>query len=545
MTEINSKNREIYLDICKTIWNFDDASMEYLKHRTSDEWEPVPELKSLISSEGATYEDQRLRFDMDMGNETVQNFFAEDDSAYALFKTTFRNALGFLKDSCGVRIGYKEFIENKVVYKKNQTKIKKVFEAAYAEKNSLYESDSSNDYSKQGCADWITKKFERIGASKKSAKKLQLVVSFNPLDWLLASTGGTISSCFNLDNPGGGYSYCMGIPFLSGDKNRMMLYITDGQQKEFMGIKVDSPSTRTWCILDKSGGMNIVKWYPNDTVGVSPVNAITKNSRFKNRDTFREGKYPIDVLSTKKGAVIGVYSDMGEWTEREGKLIHIGNGKTGQQCFTRNLINTTDARRTSFKFTNLRLDSLGIQMPGYRIKEWKKLGLHLDMMFPTMRCTCCGEDKAGFSLDNGDGFLCLDCYKDQVFICKSCGGQHFKKNGYVEVTDINDKKIAICKSCNENNKNRICSCCGKYSTSELFRTVDDERVCKVCVDSGKYYRCEKCKDLTKNIKVNYNTYSKQSSFLCNNCDTDDTMPPISTFKRYFGIANRKAGRVSE
>ena len=70
------------------------------------------------------------------------------------------------------------------------------------------------------------------------------------MDWLLASTAEKFSSCFNLDNPnGGGYSFCLGIPFLSGDKNRMMLYITDGTKKEFMGLKVDSVQTRTWCLF--------------------------------------------------------------------------------------------------------------------------------------------------------------------------------------------------------------------------------------------------------------------------------------------------------
>src|SRR5574344_1936161 len=110
MTELNQKNREIYLDLCKNVWDMDEESMEYLKHRTSAEWEPVPELKALINNEKATYEDQRIRFDMDMGNETIQSFFSEDDKAYQLFKSTFRNAIAYLNDNYNTSVSYKEFI---------------------------------------------------------------------------------------------------------------------------------------------------------------------------------------------------------------------------------------------------------------------------------------------------------------------------------------------------------------------------------------------------------------------------------------------------
>jgi hypothetical protein len=48
------------------------------------------------------------------------------------------------------------------------------------------------------------------------------------MDWLLSSTKENFSSCFNIDNSSGGYHYSLGLPFLAGDKNRVMIYISSG-----------------------------------------------------------------------------------------------------------------------------------------------------------------------------------------------------------------------------------------------------------------------------------------------------------------------------
>jgi len=544
MTEINSKNREAYLDACKTIWDLDDESLKYIEKRTSDEWEPVPELKALIGSPNSVYEDQRIRFDMDMSNPSIQSFFANDDPAYSTFKSRFRHAISRLQSKYSCVIGYKEFIENKVIFKKNQTKIKKVFETIYKECEDDYECDSGETYTTERCASFIVKQFERIGASKKSAKKLQFVISFNPMDWMLASTAEKFSSCLKLNNESGGYQYCLGLPFLAGDKNRMMLYITDGSKKEFIGIKVDSVQTRTWCLLDKSGSFNIVKWYPNDTVGVTPVVTITGNNKFHNKDTFSKSKYPLDVLSTKKGAVVGVYSDMGKLTEEDNKLWIVGNGKDGQQVFTKNLIETTGNGRSSFTFHEMsQIRQLGISQPSYSIGKWKQLGLHIDLMFPTLRCKKCGEDKAGFMLRNENGYLCYDCYKTSIMTCESCGSEFVKTDDVPVVETVDGKKIHLCPSCYSSVKRRTCSCCGKYSTNSLLETKEGDRICNNCLETGAsgYTRCDKCHTITKNIKITFNTALNERNAICERCDSDDNsyLQQQQYFGRYYHILTQK------
>lgn len=545
MTEIYNKNRQNYLDLCNKVWNLDDESMKYLEKRLSDDWEPVPEFKALIDAlkeKGATYEDQRVVINIDMSNPDIQSIFESSDSSYRMFKNYFCRLINYLKEHYNCNIGYKEFIENKVIFKKNTTKIKKVFEVICAEEHDLYIDSTGNDYTKNDCADWIVRCFERIGASKKSAKKLQFVISFNPMDWLLSSTGEDWSSCFNINNQSGGYQYCLGLPFLAGDKNRMLLYISDGSTKESCGIEAHHYQTRTWCLLDRSGSFNIVKWYPNDTVGVKPVNSITGYNNFKDRDYFTHSKYSIDILSTKKGAVIGVYSDMGRLVEENNELWIRGNGKEGQQVFTKNLIDIShSSTRNSFHISDsINVRNLGILQPGYRIPEWKKLGFHVDMIFPSMKCDCGADNKGGFMF-KGKKFLCYDCYKDRVYTCGSCGNEDFINGEVYEIETTTGEKIKLCKDCWERRQEQICSCCGKYSTNPLKNT--DERgikICRECVNAHRdgWSKCDGCGKLTKHIKIKYNTYIKSSLRRCGDCISENDTQAISTFGRYFGVTIR-------
>lgn len=545
MTEIYNKNRQNYLDLCNKVWNLDDESMKYLEKRLSDDWEPVPEFKALIDAlkeKGATYEDQRVVINIDMSNPDIQSIFESSDSSYRMFKNYFYRLINYLKEHYNCNIGYKEFIENKVIFKKNTTKIKKVFEVICAEEHDLYIDSTGNDYTKNDCADWIVRCFEKIGASKKSAKKLQFVISFNPMDWLLSSTGEDWSSCFNINNQGGGYQYCLGLPFLAGDKNRMLLYISDGSTKECVGIEAHHYQTRTWCLLDRSGSFNIVKWYPNDTVGVKPVNSITGYNNFKDRDYFTHSKYSIDILSTKKGAVIGVYSDMGRLVEENNELWISGNGKEGQQVFTKNLIDIShSSTRNSFHISDsINVRNFGISQPGYRIPEWKNLGLHVDMIFPSMKCDCGADNKGGFMF-KGKKFLCYDCYKDRVYTCGSCGNEDFINGEVYEIETTTGEKIKLCKDCWEHRQEHICSCCGKYSTNPLKNT--DERGIKICGECANAHRdgwskCDGCGKLTKHIRIKYNTYIKSSLRRCGDCISENDTQEISTFGRYFGVTIR-------
>ncbi len=72
--------------------------------------------------------------------------------------------------------------------------------------------------------------------------------SLNFADWILASTGENWSSCISLKSDNG---YWRGLAGLVGDKNRLLIFVTDKTEKEFKGIKSFKMIERCWAFLYK------------------------------------------------------------------------------------------------------------------------------------------------------------------------------------------------------------------------------------------------------------------------------------------------------
>ena len=114
----------------------------------------------------------------------------------------------------------------------------------------------------------IKKIYERIGTERAPTRKLFFVVSLNFADWFLASTAETWGSCLNLDST---YEECFwkGLPALIEDKNRCMVYLTDGTLKDYHGIKTYKIISRSWGLLERKIGttdifLEMVRSYPNN-----------------------------------------------------------------------------------------------------------------------------------------------------------------------------------------------------------------------------------------------------------------------------------------
>ena len=326
MSEQDLINRENYLKIVKKVWSLDDESMKFIEKRTTDDWQPPQEYKDFLKN--YKYENQRYRIPVDFDNPEVSRQIEKFDESFSLFRYYFSSALEYFT------VSYKEFLNNKVVYNKNLTKIKKVLEKIYSENSDCFERDARDTHLFEGSTSleainkYITKTYEKIGEKKKPANtNLTLVISFNPCDWLLASTSESFSSCFNLNSVKGsyegGYKYSLGLPFLNGDPNRCFVYLTRGEMKEWEGIKVESVLSRSWAFLEKRGYVSICKWYPNMIFNSDSLNSIVKEKMFKEPECFSEGKYPIKPLSTENGLIISVYNDVGHWEfDKKEKVIY-------------------------------------------------------------------------------------------------------------------------------------------------------------------------------------------------------------------------------
>lgn len=158
-----------------------------------------------------------------------------DDYFIPYFKTSldFRKD-GELRNNNGVKITFKEFFNN----------IAKVDEESFHE----YFDVKLNKFS------------EVCGSMKFSSNDLYLVLSCNFADWFLCSTAESWDSCLCLDSD---YASCQwgGLPGIITDKNRALIYLTDGVKKNYKGIIVDRILNRSWILTAVSGKKETTKTF--------------------------------------------------------------------------------------------------------------------------------------------------------------------------------------------------------------------------------------------------------------------------------------------
>jgi hypothetical protein len=521
MSNINSQlsenNKKAYLELIDNFWEFNDDSRAFIERRLSQDWEFPPEFKNIFSL-GEYDGDQRVKWDVD--NEENA---ASQDEGYRIFRNMFNGAIEGLRGA-GVVIGYREFQDNKVKYNNNLTKIKKVFELFYKNHESIRQRDLG-DISEDEIEATIIKKYERIGTVKKPKSELKMVLSFNPIDWMLCSTSSQISSCLNLENSGGGYKFMGGLPFLCGDPNRAMLYFSKGEMKKYRGMTVDQPITRSWCILNKDGTIEIIKWYANEYYSTSQIVNIAKNVPFTRYGKINKSKYEITPLYLKNDLMFTIYNDVGKYVkvEEDNKLksfILDGDyGKGGFQLFNRQGFDLTDGSSFYYEKPNPLREKIG-----FRLEDFEKTGLTFNNIPHKVKCPHCHKEKIFMTIssdeDGKTGTICFDCAKEKSFYCEACKTLSFSDAIEVEFVINNGTKIVkrkICKRCSL--RNRRCSCCGRFVTEDSF--VQDNHghpVCKVCINdvNKNYHECSVCGNFGKGYKIGYDYDDKTFKWFCNN-----------------------------
>lgn len=502
--EIDSKNNESFINIIKRFWGFDNPSFEFIKERlTTDQFDP--EYSKLLTDS----KDQRVRWEIDFLEPSLMKYYSEHDSAYMMFKRKFNAVINELYHEERVMIDYAAFMNNKITYNKNETKLKKVFESFYLKHPMCFRADASIrngiEIKKEDISNYIVKSFEQIGTTKKPLKKLQLVLSLNMCDWLLASTGGEISSCLNLE---GGNRFWSGLPFLAGDPNRALLYITDGSKKEYEGIKVDDAITRTWVILTKDNKKSLIRWFMSEIVKEDAINAISKTNDFQ-MGMKTSGKNEITPLYLESGLITTIYMDVGCWEPNKDntKFVHTLSFKGCYQLFSEDLKPVKDINFS-------RPHGGGTS---WQLSFFKENGVAIDDLVPVTRCRSCGSKKmhSGHSKT-----LCASCFNNEYFICDVCGDPHeIKKEHYEGLIIKNEKKQKgkICSSCKETCK--VCSCCGLpiANNSSIRKTLEGEYLCSLCLKdkNNNYKSCHVCDKLSKHKIITF--YDQKEKTFKNYC----------------------------
>ena len=495
---IDAKNNEAFIDLITKFWGFDGPSMNFIKERiVTDKFDF--EFSKLFGDS----KDQRIRWDIDFSESAFSSYYSEKDDAYKMFRRKFAHVISLL-DNAGYKISYSEFMNNKIVYKKNETKLKKVFEVIYDENKKHFAADAGvreNEVTKESIAAYIVKAFESIGTVKKPSKKLQLVLSLNICDWMLASTGGEISSCLNME---GGNKFWSGLPYMAGDPNRAMLYITDGQKKNYEGITVDNAMTRTWVILTKDDKKSIIRWYPNEIINTDAINGIIGKNDFQ-FDMKTNGKNEIEPLRLASGLTTTIYMDRGCWEANASKtkFVHTLAAKGCYQLFSEDLNQIKE-----FNFVR----PFGGGDLSWRISNFKSMGIAIDDTVPVSRCKSCGMKRMS---SKSMSSVCVPCFNKNYFSCACCSNtRELSKTHYDGFIIKSNTKIKakVCSECKP--KMKICECCETpiLGDSSAHKTSDGKFVCNICLEdkTNGYKRCNSCGKVSKTKVVLYYKHEEKS-----------------------------------
>ena len=528
---IEESNKKAYLKFVQRFWEFDDESFNIIKNRVETN-DFDPEFNRILN--GST--DQRIRWDVDFSEPSLQGLFEGRDEAFAMFKRRFANVLFYFSKKYGTTILYKNFMDNKIIFKKNETKLKKVLEVLYNEEKSVFRSDagmsSSKTVDEKIISDFIVKVFEEVGTLKKPLKKLQLVFSLNLADWLLASTGGNISSCLNME--GGGHKYWSGLGFLAGDANRGMLYISDGTKKTFEGMTVDNCMTRSWVILTATNHKSIIRWYSQDILPIESIREITGDARWrKGMDT--KGKNKITPIFLKSGITTTIYVDEGCWeksADDDGKFEHTLSTKGCYQVFTEDL---NPAKNFDFS-------SPWGKSNDWRISSFKKNGTSINDNVPVSICSECGRKKTFVRSSGVNEPICFVCFNKKFFSCDGgCGGYQSIDSKHYDgfaVKDTKKIKVKLCNSC-ITSRYKTCECCGLPIISGSKSTMEGKSVCSLCVadKNNGYKECSVCGKISKNkVFKAYNELEKIISDFCSEhmiSEKTDIEKNSNSFTPYF------------
>jgi hypothetical protein len=344
----------------------------------------------------------------------------------------------------------------------------------------------------------INSKLEHIGKfSLPKNKGLELVISGNFDDWLLCSTEEKWTSCLNLESSFSGAHY-NGLPGLVIDKDRVLIYATDGNKKSYMGITADKFLSRTWALLDSTNTFNLIKFYPLEIFDDKILTNKTK-LKFKKIDTNFKSKNPLDFLyyryTEKYRISCYLFLDRAYLWQDSDKKIYVRGADGNNFSYVVKNIKSKDTRINNGE--NVFRHSAGVK---FLVEKQQKLTdyFYKELHITNIRCGSCGtgldDDEPGSYINYNDQLYCPSCFNKRFEKCSCCG------------TYIRKERGGICETCKTEYFKR-CDKCGEYHdkrvikfTSVYPKKANIERkfaeVCKTClvdiVATNLYVECQEC-----------------------------------------------------
>lgn len=460
LTEQDKENNAIVKELVKNYFSLDKSSLEYFNRQIDN---PLIDDTYFEAFEKAG----SSKIELDMPAEIQEKL---DYGWQTIIKTSFSD---FIEDT---GVTYENFKSNKVEIKKNFFKFKKAIVNYYTEKivSKMEErvknfEHTGEDYSieefayimrtfiAEGSSYAITRSIrdfifkyvksyleneeeladiykkdiiatiettvERIWAdaanNKLSSDNLKIVITFSFADMFLCSTNESWGSCLALTGNSANYWY--GLPGLIGDKNRVMIYITRGDEKEYRGIKTHHYLYRTWALLDNKNRVNILRWFPREDLHSREmvdflqkktgmyfnIESISHNNDFSS-------KHELELIWNTDGYSMFPYQDYTDWTD--GDETYIISGDSGMLY-----------KSKSDRYGEVMSEEL------YSYDAFSSLGDLIerntticDAEDNYYRCEICDhamdEDEV-FRSPDGE-YLCSTCFHDNYFECIECGDIH-------------------------------------------------------------------------------------------------------------------------
>ena len=487
MDKQDVKNNEIIKRLITSYMGYDDESLAYF-HKELDTPFIDEEYAKILGP------DRRKRWEISSEMMKMEDVAKE---VYKIFTQYFHT---FTCKSCSENnkvkiITKEEIMKNTAIVGKNEVKIKKILSENYMKNKAVWEYDirqtgADIPHDQKQIDDYIIKAFEKIGTVKtpNSKKKVELVLSFNFADFMMCSIKESWTSCYDLEK---GY-YWFAVPGLIGDKDRALMYLTDGRKKEFMGIEVDSMMTRSWIMLTDDNRKGIVKFYPNDNYNSSSIKKMTgDDSYFDLMDNACNGKNNIKFPFFKSGMFFTTSNDacaLGSIDKDLNARWRYGRGG-GVQAIDKYL-------KRMVPFNNYGHDFF---------KDLERNGKQYNDLILISRCSECGSAEVRHHHE-GKKF-CSACFTKKFSICFKCGIVHLREN----TTEINGRKY--CPLCVP--KPFTCPKCGQEKYNPVL--IEGTNICKECADAMP--KCRACGGQHYKMTVVHHVESHKRLHRCVRCAT--------------------------
>ena len=483
--EQNLENYGLIEKLVRSHFSLDSRSLSYFKEKlykpTSDEF-----IENIFKN--ASEEDpNRVYFDID------ENDIEDFDEGWKIFCERF---VTFVNEFSIEFINYRS---NKVIFNKNEYKIKKLLEKYYFDfeskpTDSFYfnygigycmreftnnPTDVNKEIITQKISEYIQKSLECIGEVKvPNSSNIKILITRDFADWFMCSTGSNWGSCLSLDS-GTESCYWSGLPGLTGDPNRIMIAVIDGTTKSFKGITVPKTMCRSWAILDAENRFNVLSWYPSKLVEVKKIRKMTKLPIRLRIDEYFVSKRPVEILWFTNDYSVSIYQDNSGYfvdfkgTERVAYIGGQGNSLCDTYFYEHRIGNDCESPWEYYDGLSGLISS------------------HSNLEDSVCNAQCC--ENCGDRIYDGDEYwlndrcYCESCHDSLARTCEHCG-EVFDKH---DCTRINGDWY--CTYCADNEVSS-CERCGKVTpndeqTQAMGESIDGE-VCSSCreimIDSGDF-----------------------------------------------------------